>query len=101
PGAAELWQSIDRLGQKIGLGVGLLVPALIILSRSKAESAAKINDLRPGMQDGAGQFHGNARWCGQKYSSQTQVANGFWRVAQAANLGWAQETGRRFGFAMF
>ena len=88
--AAELGQTVDRLGQQFRLGVGLLIPGRVVFGRAQAEGAAEIHDAGASGQHDGRQFHGDFRGGGQEYDGKSFLVYGF------AGTG---DAGRRFGAA--
>ena len=84
--AAELGKSVDGLGEQLGRGVLVLVPARIGGGVAKAEGAAEIDDFGAGVEHGGREFHGNFRRRGEEHDVQAFGANGVRRTRRAAWL---------------
>ena len=55
--SAEFGQSVNRFGEKFGLGVRLLIPALIIFHGPQSKRSAQVDDLGARIEHRSGQFH--------------------------------------------
>ena len=75
--AAEFRQTVDRLGEKFGLGVGLLVPGCVVFGSAQPEGAAEIYDTCTGAKHDGSQFHGNFRGSGQENDGEPRLVYGF------------------------
>ena len=84
--AAELGQSVDRLGQQLRRGVLLLVPARIRGGVAQAESATEIDDLGPGIEQSRREIHGDFGRRGEKHDGQAFGAHGIRSGRSAARL---------------
>jgi hypothetical protein len=84
--AAELGEAIDRLGEQMRRRVLLFVPARIRGGVAKAEGAAEIDDLCPGVEHGGREFHGDFGRRGKEDYVQTFGADGFGSAGSAARL---------------
>ncbi len=85
--AAELRKTVDGLGEELGRGVFLLIPARIRGGVGKAEGAAEIDDLGAGVEHGRREFHGNLGRSGEEDNGQVFGANGIRCGRGAARLG--------------